>query len=77
MYISMYMTSRNIIVRDEVYRKLKQARREGESFGDVIERLLTKKSSLLPLWGTLSSSESIAEIEEESREIRKRATIRA
>jgi len=71
------MTSKNVIIKEEDYRKLKDAKREGESFGDVIERLLSRRTSLLPLWGSLSSSEAISEIEEQTREIRKKATIRA
>lgn len=70
------MTTKNLAIREEVYRKLAEAKRQDESFSDVIQRILEKRSSLLSLWGALAHSESIAEIQGETRKIRKRATIR-
>ncbi|HEY4672878.1 MAG TPA: antitoxin VapB family protein [Nitrososphaerales archaeon] len=71
------MTTKNLAIREDVYRKLAEAKSEGESFSDVIERLLERHGSLLPLWGALKDSEEIGGIEREVREIRKRAVIRA
>lgn len=71
------MASKNVAIRDDVYRKLSEAKEEGESFSDVIERLLERRPSLLPLWGSLSRSEALQEVEAETRTIRKSATIRA
>ena len=71
------MATKNLAIRDEVYRRLAEAKRDDESFSDVIERLLEKRSSLLSLWGVLADSESMAEIEDEIKEIRKGAIIRA
>ena len=34
---------KNIVLRDEVYNKLSKMKREGESFSDVILRLLEEK----------------------------------
>ncbi|MBO8181841.1 MAG: antitoxin VapB family protein [Archaeoglobus sp.] len=34
---------KNIVLRDEVYNKLSQMKREGESFSDVILRLIEEK----------------------------------
>ena len=70
------MTTKNLAIRGEVYRKLAEAKREGDSFSDVIERILEKRGSLLSLWGVLSDSEEITRIGDETRKIRKRATIR-
>ena len=70
------MTSKNISIREDVYRKLLEARREGESFSGVIERLLEKRSSLLPLWGVLTNNRNVAEIERDIRAIRKKTVIR-
>lgn len=71
------MGTKNLAIREDVYRKLSEAKREGESFSDVIERLIEKKTSLLPLWGALSSSDALAELEDQTREIRKRVVVRS
>jgi predicted CopG family antitoxin len=70
------MTTKNLAIREEVYRKLAEAKREGDSFSDVIERMLEKRGSLLSLWGVLADSEEITQIGDETRQIRKRTTIR-
>lgn len=72
----MYLTTKNLAIREDVYRKLAEAKRQGDSFSDVIERILQKRSSLLSLWGALAKSEEIAQIEGDIKRIRKRATIR-
>jgi len=69
--------TKNLAIREDVYRKLSEAKRQGDSFSDVIERILEKRGSLLSLWGILADSRVIAQIEDETRKIRKRATIRA
>ena len=70
------MTTKNLAIREEVYRKLAEAKHEGDSFSDVIERMLDKRGSLLSLWGVLADSEEIARIGDETRKIRKRTTMR-
>jgi predicted CopG family antitoxin len=70
------MARKNVAVRDEVYRKLSEAREEGESFSDLIERLLERRTSHRPLWGSLCRSTALQEVEAETRAIRKSATIR-
>jgi predicted CopG family antitoxin len=70
------MATKNLAIREEVYRKLAEAKLQGDSFSDVIERMLEKRGSLLSLWGVLADSEEIAQIGDEARKIRKRATIR-
>ncbi|MDG6898100.1 MAG: antitoxin VapB family protein [Nitrososphaerota archaeon] len=76
MYTHHHMPSRNLAIRDDVYRKLAEAKKDDESFSEVIERLLERKGSVLPLWGALASSDALAEIERETKEIRGRALIR-
>jgi predicted CopG family antitoxin len=44
------MGSRNISVRDDVYRSLKAAKGEDESFSDVIDRLLAAEEGDHPLY---------------------------
>lgn len=47
------MSSKNISIPDGVYRKLREEKQEGESFGDVIDRLLNRRS-LDEFWGAWS-----------------------
>ncbi len=70
------MARKNLAIREEVYRKLSEAKKAGESFSDVIEKLLERGGDLMPLWGVLSDSKRLAEIENSIRKIRKRTTIR-
>lgn len=70
------MPSRNLAIRDDVYRRLAEAKKDDESFSEVIERLLERKGSVLPLWGALASSDGLAEMERETKEIRRSALIR-
>ena len=69
------MTAKNLSVREDVYRRLAEAKREDESFSDVIERLLERRSSLLSLWGALADSEDMSKIEHDIKEIRKKTLI--
>lgn len=47
------MASKNISLPEDVYRKLAEEKREGESFGDVIDRLLRGRP-LSAFWGSWS-----------------------
>lgn len=44
------MGSKNISIRDDVYRKLKDSKQEGESFSDAIERLMAAREGEHPLY---------------------------
>ena len=77
MYIVLGMATKNLAIREGVYKKLTEEKRQGESFSDVIERMLEKRSSLLPLWGTLSDSRGIVQVRDDIAEIRRRAKVRA
>ena len=70
------MAAKNLAIREDVYRKLAEAKREGESFGEVIERLLERRYSLLSLWGRLADSKNMGEVEYDIRDIRKKTVIR-
>jgi predicted CopG family antitoxin len=70
------MATKNLAIREGVYRKLADAKNSGESFSDVIERILEKRASLLSLSGVLAESEGLTEIEKEARRIRGTARVR-
>lgn len=58
--MSTHMGSMNISIRDEVYRELKRRRAEGESFSDVLERLLRsppKLTDFIGIWADMDGSE--------------------
>ena len=75
-YTYLRMASKNLAIREEVYRKLSEAKKEGESFSDVIEKLLEKRGDLLSLWGAWGDDEEVAFIETSVKEARKRSVIR-
>ncbi len=70
------MSSKNIALREDVYKKLKEVKGPDESFSDAIEDLLERKGSLLPLWSSLSGSEAMDQIETDLKAIRNGAKIR-
>lgn len=52
-HTQLFMASKNISLPEDVYRKLAEEKREGESFGDVIDRLLRGRP-LSAFWGSWS-----------------------
>ncbi len=70
------MDSKSLAIREDVYRKLSEAKKEGESFSDVIEKLLERRGDLLSLWGTWADGEDVAFIETRVKETRKRSVVR-
>ena len=71
------MASKNISIRDDVYKLLKDAKREEESFSDVIERLLKKdKVDLSEYFGTLKDDPLLYRLEADSKRIREMARSR-
>ena len=48
------MRYKNISLREDIYIRLRKAKRDGESFSDVISRLLKPDDDILDLVGTLS-----------------------
>lgn len=68
------MASKNISIRDDVYKMLKDARRDEESFSDVIGRLLKKdRTDLSEYFGALKDNPLLDELERDSRKIRQMA----
>ena len=55
---------------------MSDAKKEGESFSDVIEKLLEKRGDLLPLWGAWGDDEEVTFIETSVKETRKRSVMR-
>ena len=70
------MATKNLAVREEVYKKLLEAKKEGESFSDVIEKLLEKREDLLSLWGAWGDEGEVVFIENSVKEMRKRSVMR-
>ena len=70
------MSTKNIALREDVYKRLKEVKGPDESFSDAIEELLERKGSLLPLWSSLSGSEAMDLIETDLKAIRNGAKIR-
>ncbi|MCL5439569.1 MAG: antitoxin VapB family protein [Candidatus Thermoplasmatota archaeon] len=70
------MSTKNIALREDVYKRLKEVKGPDESFSDAIEELLERKGSLLPLWSSLSGSEAMDLIETDLKAIRNGAQIR-
>ena len=76
MYLYIHMSTKNIALREDVYKKLKEVKGPDESFSDAIEGLLKRNVSLLPLWSSLSESEALDLIETDLKAIRNGAKIR-
>ena len=67
---------KTISIRDDVYKKLAEMKEEGESFSDVIEKLLKRKNTnIKKYFGVLKNSEVLDEIEK-SLEMRRSARLR-
>ena len=62
------MGSKNISVRDDVYRALRDAKGEDESFSDVIERLLKGQEGEHSLYGLIGMVD-----EDEAANVREKA----
>ncbi|MHA1637787.1 MAG: antitoxin VapB family protein [Candidatus Thorarchaeota archaeon] len=51
------MGYKNISIREDIYIRLRKAKRDAESFSDVVARLLKPDDDILDLFGTLSMTE--------------------
>jgi predicted CopG family antitoxin len=76
-YTCLRMTTKNLAIREDVYRRLAEAKRQGESFSDTIERVLERRGSILELWGILADSPSLVDIENDMKKMRKTTVVRA
>ena len=71
------MGTKTLSIRDETYTQLKNAKLEGESFSDVIDRLLkNKKGNLSVYFGALQDKEFLEGLETDSRKIRELSRLR-
>jgi len=73
----MRMASKNLAIKEEVYDKLIEAKKDNESFSDVIERLLEGKSELLSYAGVFSGDKEFDEVLKDIKEVRKKTVLRA
>ena len=71
------MASKNLAVKEEVYKKLLESKKGDESFSDVIERLLSGKSDIMSFAGALSGDKEFDSAVRDIREARKRALLRS
>ena len=68
---------KTITIRDDTYEKLVRLKRDGESFSDVIERLIEQKDfDISRYFGILEDSEVLERILEYSKDFRKSARLR-
>ena len=70
------LASKNLTVKEGVYRKLLEAKKGNESFSDVIERLLEGKRDLMSFAGVLSDDKEFELVTNDIREVRKRTVLR-
>ena len=76
MYTYTQMTSRNLSVKDDVYKKLREAKKGNESFSDVIERLLDGGHHLTAFAGILSGDKEFERVKSDIQQVRKRMVLR-
>jgi predicted CopG family antitoxin len=73
----LYMATKNIAIREEVYKKLASAKNDNESFSDTIDRLLKRKTSLLSFAGVFSEDDDeLKTIEKEVNNLRRRTLLK-
>lgn len=70
------MTSKNLSVKEEVYKKLREAKNENESFSEVIDRLLEGKKDLMPFAGIFSRDKEFDQISKDILKVRKKTALR-
>lgn len=72
----MKMTSKNIAIREDVYRKLLEGKKGEESFSDAIARLLEGKSELMSFAGLMSDDKEFERAMKDIVEVRKKTVLR-
>ena len=71
------MSVKTISLRNDIYKMLKNAKQEDESFSDVIERLLKReKKDLTDYFGALKDEDLLDELEVDARRIRELSRFR-
>ena len=59
------MVSRDLALREDVYKKLLEAKKGNESFSDVIERLLEERDDLLTYAGVFTTDKEFENVEKD------------
>ena len=70
------MPSRNLAVKEEVYRRLLEAKKGSESFSEVIDRLLQGRSDLMSFAGALARDREFDAVLKDVEEVRRRTVLR-
>jgi predicted CopG family antitoxin len=71
------MSTKTISIREDVYAHLRKAKRDDESFSEVIERLLSgPQMDLSSYFGALKDHPLLDDLEKDSRRIREQTHIR-
>jgi len=70
------MASKNLAVREKVYRRLLEARKMDGSFSDVIERLLEGKRELMAFAGVFSDDKEFERAPGDMKTVRKKTALR-
>jgi predicted CopG family antitoxin len=71
------MATKTLSIREETYEMLKGEKREGESFSDVIDRLMKrKKIKLADYFGAIKDEDLLKGLEEDSKKIRELSRLR-
>lgn len=76
-HVKVYVYMKTITIRDDLYKELARRKREGESFSDVIERLLRgSKINIEEYFGCLKDSTLLRELETSTKRLRESARFR-
>lgn len=71
------MSTKTISIREDVYIHLSEAKRDDESFSEVIERLLSSQHmDLSSYFGAFKNNPLLCGLEEDSLKIREQARLR-
>ena len=70
------MTSKNLAIREDVYRKLLDSKKGDESFSDVIERLLEGRQDIMAYAGILARDKDFERVVEDIQQVRKKTVPR-
>ena len=70
------MATKTISITEDAYEYLAAAKKENESFSDVIERLLEGKRDLMSFAGILSDDKGFEQVRNDIREVRKNTVLR-
>ena len=70
------MASKNLVVKEDVYKKLLDAKKGKESFSDLIQRLLEGRTDLMSFAGVLCGDKDFERAIRDMKLIRKRTVLR-